>query len=190
MGIYQIILFIIFWSVQEKVKYLATRMHSSRMRTVHCSGRLSCHACPPPMPHMSPAMHAPLPCTPYFHACPPPHMPPPCMSLTMHAPHHTPIPCTPPTTHALPPVDRIPDTRLWKHYLSATTVADGKKLDGTELLMLVRRSNLCWDFPNFFKGIIGEKLLKKLAILSWIFNPKESSILWCLNVGQISLLII
>ena len=25
-----------------------------------------------------------------------------------------------------PPMDRILDTRLWKHYLSATTVADGK----------------------------------------------------------------
>ena len=32
------------------------------MRTVHCSGRLSCHAHPPPC--MSPAMHASLPHTP------------------------------------------------------------------------------------------------------------------------------
>ena len=44
-----------------------TRMHSSRMRTVRCSGRLSCHAHPP-------AMHAPL-----CHACP----------FTMHAPFAT-----------------------------------------------------------------------------------------------------
>ena len=29
----------------------------------------------------------------------------------------------------LPPVDRILDTRLWKHYLSATSFADGKNTD-------------------------------------------------------------
>ena len=43
-----------------------TRMHSNRMRSVHCSGRLSCHACPPtmqapPPPRMPPATHAPPP---------------------------------------------------------------------------------------------------------------------------------
>ena len=30
--------------------------------------------------------------------------------------------------HQQPPVDRILDTRLWKHYRSATTVADGNKV--------------------------------------------------------------
>ena len=53
-------------------------MHSSRMRTVRCSGRLSCHAYPPP-----PATHAPC------HICPLPYMPP-----DTHT--HTPLPCMPP----------------------------------------------------------------------------------------------
>ena len=86
-----------------------------------------CHACPPamhtPQPQIPPAMHAAttdalLPCTP-----PATHAPLPCMS---------PLPCMP-TCHAClnPPAsspgqkDRILETRLWKHYLSATTVADG-----------------------------------------------------------------
>ena len=55
---------------------------NSRMRTVRCSGCLSCHACPPPtmhapchkcsLPRMPPVMHAPLPCThpPAMHAPP------------------------------------------------------------------------------------------------------------------------
>ena len=34
--------------------------------------------------------------------------------------------------YAFPSVDRIPDTRLWKHYLSATTVADGDKYIGVQ----------------------------------------------------------
>ena len=100
-----------------------TRMHSSRMRTVHCSGRISCHArpharplpcmppamhapCHAPLPCPPPAMHTPLPCMPLphmspYHACPPlPHMtpchahPPPCMP-----PYHacpTSLPCMPP----------------------------------------------------------------------------------------------
>ena len=64
-------------------KSIKTRMHSSRMRTVRCSGRLSCHV--HPLPHMSPppfamytafSMH-PLPCMPsathtLYHAYPPP----------------------------------------------------------------------------------------------------------------------
>ena len=70
--------------------YNETRMYSSSMHTVHCSGRLSCHA--PPL-----AMHNPL-----CHALP----------LAMHAPcrAHT-LPCMPllscmpptPATHALLP---------------------------------------------------------------------------------------
>ena len=39
------------------------------------------------------------------------------VSAPVHAGIHTPPPS----------VDRILDTRLWKHYLSATTVADGKE---------------------------------------------------------------
>ena len=52
--------------MQRRSSSSKTRIHSSRMRTVCCSGRLSCHACPP-LPRMPP------PC----HACPP----------AMHAPH-------------------------------------------------------------------------------------------------------
>ena len=129
-----------------------TRMHSSRMRTVCCSGHLSCHACPP-------ATHAPPPCMPPCHACPLPCMPPLlCMPPAMHASHntclpqymppchacslphmppcyacpspHMPLPWMPPPHYACTPAmhappDRILDICLWKHYLSATTVADG-----------------------------------------------------------------
>ena len=67
-------------------------MHSSRMCTIHCGGRLSCHACPlsthSPLPCMPPATCAPchahpLPCMPpppathaSCHACPLQYMPP------------------------------------------------------------------------------------------------------------------
>ena len=57
--------------------YNETRMYSSSMRSVRCSGRLSCHA--PPLPRTTPfARHSPLPCMPHAvhtscHACPPPH---------------------------------------------------------------------------------------------------------------------
>ena len=45
-----------------------TRMHSSRMRTARCSGRLSCHTCPPPLsPRMLPSPHMPPT---LCHACP------------------------------------------------------------------------------------------------------------------------
>ena len=66
------------WVIVDSFKYaifglcmikFCTRMHSSRMRTVRCSGRLSCHTCTP-SPCMPPyTTHAPL-----CHACPPlPH---------------------------------------------------------------------------------------------------------------------
>ena len=110
------------------------------MRTIHCSGRLSCHACHPPQ--MPPAMHTPLPCMPPFTMPAPfiPHIPPsPCKPPPFC---HTcpPLPCIPlspcmsPLCHAhplslcMPPCgqnDRH-DRCLRKHYLSATTVADGK----------------------------------------------------------------
>ena len=117
------------------------------MRTIHCSGRLSCHTCPLPtththchaypLPHM-PACHTCcLPCT-----CPLSHMPPchKCLPAThapchAHVPYHTcspamhapppPTVCVPPPATHTPSIDRILDTRLWKHNLSATTVADG-----------------------------------------------------------------
>ena len=55
-------------TVKDKVllNFLSTRIHSIRMRTVRCSGRLSCHARPP--------RHAwPLPCMPLttMHTHPP-----------------------------------------------------------------------------------------------------------------------
>ena len=40
--------------------YLKTRMHSSRMRTIRCSGSLSCHACPLPRTDPPSTMHAPF----------------------------------------------------------------------------------------------------------------------------------
>ena len=57
-----------------------TRVHSSRMRTVCCNGRLSCLTCPP-QPHTPPPMHVPS-----THA--PCHAPP-----AMHAPAMHALPC-------------------------------------------------------------------------------------------------
>ena len=73
----------------DKGTYSPTIMHSSRMRTVRCSGRFSCHAYPPP-----PATHAPCHACPY-HTCPLTHTHTP---IAMHAPSltHTPLPCMPP----------------------------------------------------------------------------------------------
>ena len=101
-------------------------MHSSRMRTVRCSGHLSCHAHPPAM--HSPAMYAPC------HACPLSCMPPCHTRLPCHAhplpyfPCHTcPLPHMPPTmqspaTHAsLPRVNKITDA-------CENSVAECKKL--------------------------------------------------------------
>ena len=94
------------------------------------------HACPP--------CHAcPLPCTPPCHTCPPYTRPPCHMPSTTDAPQpyhacphpttHAPCHACPPLIHAPPchecplPVDRM-TRHLWKHNLSATTVADGKML--------------------------------------------------------------
>ena len=101
-GTIELWLLVLNWQYRETIS--TTRMHSSRMRTVCYSGHLSYHARTRPLPHMPLAMHAP----PAMHA------------PTTHAPCHA----CPPATH-VPPLDRILDTRLWKHYLSATTVADG-----------------------------------------------------------------
>ena len=76
----------------------------------------SCHACL--LPCMTPAMHAPLPCTPPTMDAPLlPCMPPPSMQHPCHAhpaPHHTCPPCMPPATHATP---LWTDRHLWKHNL-------------------------------------------------------------------------
>ena len=82
-------------------------MHSNRMRTVRCSGHLSCHTHP------------------HHHACPPLHTPP------AHAPpsHHTSsLPCTPAPRagtlcHARPPPP--PRTEFLTHACENITVADG-----------------------------------------------------------------
>ena len=130
----------------------SARMHFSRMRTVRCSGRLSCHA------YLSfTSMHTPMPHISPCHACPLPHMPT-AMHTSCHAcPHHTcpchtcplqcipPPPCTPnnPAMHTschTRPLSSIPltmhascgqnDRHLWKYYLSANiaNVAEGKNI--------------------------------------------------------------
>ena len=80
--------------------YSGTGMHSSRMRTIRSSGRLSYNVHPPPC--MPPAMYAPPPMHAPCYACPC-HACCPCMPLTMHAPTmHAPHPAmhAPPTRHA------------------------------------------------------------------------------------------
>ena len=71
-------------------------LHVSVSHSVH-SGTPAMHA---PLPCTPPAMHAPLPCMPPCHACPPVmHTPLPCMPPAMRAPCYArPLPCTPPTT--------------------------------------------------------------------------------------------
>ena len=77
---------------------MTTRMHSSRMHTIHCSGPLSCHARPcHACPHHTcpPATHAPLATHTPCHAHPLPHM----RSYHAYPAMHTSPSCTPPATH-------------------------------------------------------------------------------------------
>ena len=174
------------------------------MRTVRCSGHACsplprmhphyhayncCHTCP--LPCIPPCHSCPLPCTPLL--CIPPL---PCMPLAMHVPHHThPLPCMPPYrthpvphthptmhaschTHPLPhmlPMDRILDTRLWKHYLSATTVADGKyryicqrylfaSYSVTTPFFTVWHVPWCWRCKRTIKSSCPEKMT---ILLKW-----------------------
>ena len=103
------------------------------MRTIRCSGHLSCHTCP--LLLMPPAMHALLLHMPPHHACPlchacPPAMHDPCRAClpspchacplprmllppTMHPPAHT----CPPPCHTHPPC--LPCTPpLWTEWLT------------------------------------------------------------------------
>ena len=135
-----------FWEIT--IFIFTMRMHSSKMGIVHCSGHLSCHKRMPPPRHTCPLpcmppCHAYPPCHthPLGHTCPLPCMPP-CLAYPLcHAcsPRHTcPLPCmTPCHACSLPPapMDRVLDTYLWKHYLSATTVADG-----INMLIFIRQS--------------------------------------------------
>ena len=95
-----------------------------------------CHTCPP-------ATHAPCHTWPLPCMCPPlPHMPPsPCMTpFAMHTPfatHAPPSPCTPPLSTCMRPCGQN-DRGLWKHYLSATTVADGNNSDANWIARSVR----------------------------------------------------
>ena len=83
-------------------------MHSNRMRTVRCSGCLSCHT-RHPLPHMPPQpCTAPCHTYPQCQACPPSHMPSlPCMPPPPRMPSlpHMPPPAThaPPAMHTPPP---------------------------------------------------------------------------------------
>ena len=72
------------------LKTMKTRMHSSRMRIVHCNGCLCCHTCPPAM-HAPLAKHTPLPRMPPFATHAPLHHAR--LSFTTHV---LPLPRTPP----------------------------------------------------------------------------------------------
>ena len=93
------------------------RMHCSRMHTT-CSLVISHSICP--LPHMPPATHSPLPCTPTMHA-PLPCMPPAIHASTTHTPCHVQppamhiplLPCMPPpamhaTLPCMPPAMHTP----------------------------------------------------------------------------------
>ena len=96
--------FVAVYRIHQVINTNTRRMYSSRMRTVRCSGRLSCHACPP-LPCMPPATHVhhAHPC----HTCPlAMHTPPPlCQAHPLHhAPFatHTPLAMHAPLCHACP----------------------------------------------------------------------------------------
>ena len=91
------------FQILETRNYRKTRMHSSRMRTVLCSGRLA--GCLPGGVWLEGVTPPRTQCTP---------------SVGRHS--HRPRDRHPQTQRQTPPpVDRILDTRLWKHNLSATT---------------------------------------------------------------------
>ena len=111
---------------------LVTRMHSSRMCTVCCSGRLPCHTCSPP------TMHNPLPHT------------PPCQAHPRHA-HTPPSQVCPPGMHA--PTFGGPLPTVYRHTPVKTepshehSFAGGKNED---LLKIVKRAKYlhCNVSPN------------------------------------------
>ena len=151
------------------------------MRTAHCSGRLSCHACPsathalpswppvthapchtcPPAMHMSPYHAHPLPCMHPCHTCMPLL---PCMPPTMHTPCHACMPLlphTPPAMHApsLPHPFPWTDRHLWKHYLrklrlrAVNIICDQWKwLHSREALFELNLSTMCWWVQGLSDG--------------------------------------
>ena len=123
-----------FWNSRFKINNIATataksqeitRMHSSRMRTVRCSGRPGGRGLPG---GCLPRGMLPLPLAYCMLGYTPPaqcmlgYTPHPAQCMLGYTPH--PAKCMlgyPPP----PSPDRILDTRLWKHYFSANTLADG-----------------------------------------------------------------
>ena len=99
-------------------------MHSSRVRTVRCSGRLSCHTCTRPC-HVCPTCHThSLPCMPPathspYYACPP----------TPYTPH---LPRTPPP--------------LWTEWLTDIC----KNITFPQLLLRTVKSFISGDDMRFF----------------------------------------
>ena len=96
-----------------------TRMHSSRMRTVRCSSRRwgGVELCPSACWDTCLGVYAPVHAgIPAWGVSIPVHAGIPAQGVS--APVHAGI-------HIPSAMDRILDRRLWKHYLSATTVADG-----------------------------------------------------------------
>ena len=108
-------------------KRFTTRIHSSRMRTVHCSGHLSCHARPL-------ATHAPC------DACRQPHMPPP----KTHAPCHAYPPAihTPYHAHPLPHMPSLP-------HITFTQLLLRTVINHTELFAMTESSVLNTLVHNF-----------------------------------------
>ena len=88
------------------------------------------------------------------------------ISPAMHAPPNTrPLSCMPPAIHVPPPVDRILNTHLWKHYLSATAVADGKKMTPCKR----DSGNFCF---NFGRADYPSEMFFLLQMQITLFNLK------------------
>ena len=150
------------------------------MRTVRCSGRLSCHTYPPtppcmplfqapswhacptlpcPLPHMPPstATHGPLPCTPLSHTHALPcmlHPPLPCTLPTTH----TPLPCTPPAIPPLPCTSLLPHTPLCHACPPATHTPT------THTPLLCTPSPLWTEWQMLVKTLPFRKLLSRTVI--------------------------
>ena len=127
--------------------YSITRMHSSRMRIIRCSGRLGwrfacggvCLGEGSVCPKVGPAQGG---------VC---------------------LGCTPPGPrgrHTPAPVDRIIDTSLWKHYFSGTTVSDSKNIDLDKMTMKK------YLFPTSLHTVTGSPSSLHWDVAKTVHNTK------------------
>ena len=144
-----------------------TRMHSSRMHTVRCSGCLSCHACSPC--HTWPSCHSHLlathaPC----HTCPP----------ATHTPCHThpchthPMPHIPPC-HTFHPAMHVSLTKYHSKVPATCQKFWDKKAKATTGVTLhespITTKGSSWDFMSFDHLKLPKSLISYCVWLPAVF---------------------